>query len=481
MALRVPLHQSLYGRVALAYSVLLPILLAAQAAAVIVLANRRDHINRVERQERAQLAQKLALVISDRLTQSAGDAPLDAIIGDLEPHGRLFVVMRDGTVAGSRGPGDTEVREFMAGLGTLREFDRLLPAEWTNGDFTAAPITSGPRLLGMVAITPRTMFEQYGGTIIVLGASLLLVGNVILGWLVVKPIRARLRDLYAAASQLRDGQLAARASANGSDELAEVARVFNEMAAELGSRTCALETSNRLRRQLVADVTHELMTPLTSVLGRLEGLSMDDLQLTPEQRRAQVLHALNEARRLERLIGDLLVSNRLETGAMVMNFAPVSVSRLFGDLAARHDDECRRRGISLRQEIASTSLVADPFRLEQALDNLLVNALRHTPDDGRVVLGARDAGETVELTVWDSAGAIPPQHLPHVFDRFYKAASARGIASPGSGLGLSIVKAIAERHGGSVTATSSPERGTTFTMTVPRKLAVDDQPLAAAG
>ena len=129
------------------------------------------------------------------------------------------------------------------------------------------------------------------------------------------------RRAYATAT------LNARVTPRGSDELAEVARVFNEMATQLVSRTNDLETSDRLRRQLIADVSHELMTPLTSVLGRLETLAMEDVDLTVPQRRAQAASAMNEARRLERVIGELLASVRLESGGLPLQWEVVAVGR----------------------------------------------------------------------------------------------------------------------------------------------------------
>ncbi len=464
--LLVPWYRSLYGRVALGYAVLLPLLLAAQAAAVVILANQRDQTNGTERLERSQVARHLALLVSERLQEHPG-ASLTELVAGLQPSARLFVVMKSGDVLGGRGPGPSTIDEYVTGLRALHEPDQF-PAEWANSDFGSSPILLGARVVGLVGVTPRTMFARYGGTIVALGTALLFVGNLALALLVVKPIRARLRDLHRAAARLRDGDLNARVTPRGSDELAEVARVFNEMATQLVSRTNDLETSDRLRRQLIADVSHELMTPLTSVLGRLETLGMEDIDITVPQRRAQATSAMNEARRLERVIGDLLASVRLESGGLPLQFEVVAVGKLFAAIAARHEQECRARRIRLNQDATVQTLQGDPFRLEQALDNLVVNALRHTPDGGRIELKAKAVGDTVQLVVWDSGGAIAAEHLPHIFDRFYKAASTNGIASPGSGLGLSIVKAIIVQHGGSVRATSAPGNGTTFTIDIPR-------------
>lgn len=458
-------YRSLYGRVALGYALLLPVLLGAQAAAVVALANQRDQTSASERLERAQVARHVAQTVSQRLEASPG-AGLGDLVEGLQPASRIFVVMRSGAVYERRGPGSATLDGFVRGMQGLREFDQL-PGDWTTGDYGAAPVIAAGKIVGLVGITPRSMFERYGGTIVALGTGLLFIGNLALGLLVVKPIRLRLRSLYSAAARLRDGDMDARASVGGADELAQVGRVFNEMATELARRTRELETSDRLRRQLVADVSHELMTPLTSVLARLETLGMHDVALSEEQRTKQLTSAVNEAHRLERLIGDLLASARLEAGAAALALEQVVVEELFGQIASRHEAECRARGVRLTQDITAPRVVADRFRLDQALDNLVANALRHTSRGGRIRLASHAVDDRIHLSVWDSAGAIAPEHLPHIFDRFYKVESTNGIASPGSGLGLSIVQAIATRHGGHVRATSSNREGTTFTIQLP--------------
>jgi signal transduction histidine kinase len=234
------------------------------------------------------------------------------------------------------------------------------------------------------------------------------------------------------------------------------------MADDLQQRTTALETSDRLRRQLVADVSHELMTPLTAVLGHLETLDMDEVRMDDGERRRQLAIARREARRLQRIIGDLLATARYEAGGGELEREEISTSELFTLIVGRHDYECRKHHLTLDMIIApdAETFEADPFRIEQAIENVVANALRHTPDGGRIALTAARNGRNIVIEVCDSGEGIPEEHLPHVFDRFYKASSSKGLASPGSGLGLSIVKAIVNRHGGHVGATSAPGIGT---------------------
>ena len=174
----------------------------------------------------------------------------------------------------------------------------------------------------------------------------------------------------------------------------------------------------------------------------------------------------DETHRLERIIGDLLDLARLDSGGITLRRERVDIPALFARVAARHERELRDRGVRLvtRVDPALPGVPGDPDRLEQALQNLAANALRHTPDGGEIVLEAGEAGGRVRLRVRDSGPGIAPEHLPLIFDRFYKADASRKAAG-GSGLGLSIVKAIVERHGGAITAYN--EGGAVFEIALP--------------
>jgi signal transduction histidine kinase len=214
-----------------------------------------------------------------------------------------------------------------------------------------------------------------------------------------------------------------------------------------------LQVLDRARRQLLADVSHELNTPLTAMRGYIETLAMPELAIDPATRGRYVDIVLEETHRLERIIGDLLDLARLEGGGTTMRRVPVEVTALFDRVAERHERDMQTRGVQLIRTVepGAERIAGDPDRLEQALQNLAANALRHTPDGGKMTLAAEPAGDAVRLTVRDSGPGIPAEHLPQIFDRFYKADVSR-TSSGGSGLGLSIVKAIVERHGGTITA-----------------------------
>ncbi len=224
-----------------------------------------------------------------------------------------------------------------------------------------------------------------------------------------------------------------------------------------------------MRRQLLADVSHELMTPLTAIRGYLETLSMPGVVRDEATRERYVRIVTEETLRLEAIIGDLLDLARLEGGGAEIEAAEVPVSWLFERVAERHGVVTSQRGITLTTTIepGAEHVRGDGRRLEQAVQNLVANAVRHTPDGGRVAVTASRVDAGVRLRVEDTGPGIPPEHLPLVFDRFYKIDQARPSGSAGSGLGLSIVKAIVERHGGRVAAAAATGGGARFDVVLP--------------
>jgi signal transduction histidine kinase len=209
------------------------------------------------------------------------------------------------------------------------------------------------------------------------------------------------------------------------------------------------------------------MTPLTAMRGYLETLSMSELEIDAATRERYLQIISEETHRLERIIGDLLDLARLEGGGTTMRQEQVDVAALFDRVAARHERDLHQRGVRLEIQVnpLAEAVVGDGDRLEQALQNLAANALRHTPEGGRITLTSTADGDAVRLTVRDTGPGIPDEQLPLIFERFYKGDVARRAAG-GSGLGLSIVKAIVERHGGTIAARN--DHGAVFEIVLPR-------------
>ena len=207
---------------------------------------------------------------------------------------------------------------------------------------------------------------------------------------------------------------------------------FNQMTHDLQQRAAQLQAADRTRRLLLADVSHELMTPLTGMRGYLETLSLHAQSLDPETRERYLAIIRDETQRVEHIVGDLLDLSRLEGGGESFDAQDVPLEDLFGRVLARHGRAAEQKGVEIATSIAPGAeiVTGDPMRLEQALQNLAANALRHTPKGGRVALNAAFEDDGIVVTVSDTGSGIAPEHLPHVFDRFLQGGSVP--CGPGS-------------------------------------------------
>ena len=385
----------------------------------------------------------------------------------------VFVALRDGSIFSSTGgPAPPIVR-----LTALSAFgQRRLLATDTVSPIATAPVLVDDRLVGLVLVLVRPPQQSGVGVprevaqLLSLPSTLLLIAaTVVVATVIFYPARRRLRALEYAAQRLGGGDLTARAPHKGGDEIARVAAAFNRMAGELQTRDAALRTSDTLRRQMMADVSHELKTPLTAMRGFIETLRMPEVTLDADRRHRYFETIDRETRRLERIVKDLLDLARYEGGGIVLQRRLFDIERLFQNVAGRHERDAHAKGVAIRIHVAAHAdqVDADPDRIEQAIENLVGNALRHTPAGGTITLSATQADGVATLSVSDTGVGITAKHLPHVFERFYKGDAARAAESTGSGLGLSITKAIVERHGGTIGVTSQHGH-TTFTVVLPQ-------------
>jgi signal transduction histidine kinase len=388
-----------------------------------------------------------------------------------DPRQRIYVVTPDGAVAGNTSqPIESEVRRAaltMLGVEPVQPGSQTGPAM----PIVTAPVQVDGALRALVVMPPPPMSglsREVGRLLSLPGTLVLFLATLVATLLIFGPARRRLTALEDAAARLGGGDLSARAPAAGGDEIARVAQAFNRMADDLATRDEALRTADALRRQMLADVSHELRTPLTTMRGYLETLRMPELQADATTRERYLETVARETRRLERIVDELLDLARLEGGGGEISPRLFDVERLFAAVVQRHEPELAARHVTARVAVGrgADQVFGDPHRLEQAIENLFANALRHTPEGRAIELAARSVAGAVEIVVSDTGIGIPSEHLPHLFDRFYKVDAGRAAGTGGSGLGLSIVKAIVERHGGAIAVESEPGR-TTFTVRLP--------------
>jgi len=345
------------------------------------------------------------------------------------------------------------------------------PGLGPRGRGQRAPIVVGGAIAGRVIVLSdrppfRRILRELGPMMALVAGGILVTGTAVIALVVFGPVRRRLKAVESATTRLGGGDLTARVPDHGRDEVAALAQAFNRMADDLAARAEALSASDKARRQLLADVSHELMTPLTAMRGYVETLAMVELELDPDTRERYLGIVTQETHRLERIVGDLLDLARLEGGGTAMRRDLVAVPSLFERVATRHERELRTQDVTMAHQVepGAEHVTGDPDRLEQVLQNLAANALRYTPAGGQITLQSRRVPAGVQLVVRDNGPGIAPDHLPLIFDRFYKVDAARKAAG-GSGLGLSIVRAIVKSHGGEIRARN--DAGAVFEITLP--------------
>ncbi len=295
-------------------------------------------------------------------------------------------------------------------------------------------------------------------------AGLLACGmGILLGLAFSRQLTAPLARLTAAAYRIAQGDLSQRVPETGSAEVAELGRAFNRMAADLAE-------AERLRRNMVADVAHELRTPLSVIQGNLRAI-LDDVYPLDQ---AEIASLYDETRILSRLVDDLHELALVEAGQLplyVQPIAPADVIQTTADnMAVVAEAGEVRLIVDLPNDLPLVR--ADPDRLAQVLRNLVTNAVRHTPAGGQITVSARVSPAEpgfVQITVTDTGEGIAPEDLPHVFDRFWRAdrSRSRDMVGAGAGLGLTIARQLVEAHGGRIEAASAPGQGSRFTFTLP--------------
>ena len=374
---------------------------------------------------------------------------------------------------GGVGPNVEEVRPFtvvdaqgevvLGGLG--QEMGNRVPRGWLNrgvrievdGDEVGQIIFNENRARGMVQ-APRNDFTSRVNRAIFLAALGATAVSLVIGVLLARSLIKPLQEITRATQAVAQGDLKQQVPVRSDDELGKLATSFNQMSADLAQ-------SRDLRRQMTADIAHDLRTPLSLILGHAEALSDGVLPPTPET--FDVIH--DEARRLNRLVEDLRLLSLAEAGELSFAVRPVQPQSLLERTVVAHTPAAQQKQVEMLLDAPADlpDVEVDPDRLAQVLDNLVSNALRYTPENGRIQLTAQQTPTGIQLRVQDSGPGMDAADLAHVFDRFYRGDKSRQRHDGGSGLGLAIARSIVESHNGRIWAESTLGDGATFIIELP--------------
>jgi signal transduction histidine kinase len=334
-----------------------------------------------------------------------------------------------------------------------RLHDRLMLALLGPGhdpnDASMAAMEQATNAVFQTAMLQALLLSGGAALVVAVGVSLLVSARIV----------GRVRHMLAASQRIAQGHYAERVPAAGGDELAALAAAFNTMASEL-------EATERRRVALIGDVAHELRTPLATIEGYTEGVL--DGVVEPSDATWALIH--DEVGRLKRLVVDLQELSRAEARQIVLHPRPVEPAALVAQAVERLGAQFREKGVALSADVALAlpRIAVDSDRMLQVLVNLLGNALRATPAGGAVRATARQDGGSLLVEVADTGIGIAVEHLPHLFERFYRVDKSRSRALGGHGIGLTISKALVEAHGGEIWATSEgPGAGATFHVRLP--------------
>jgi two-component system sensor histidine kinase BaeS len=363
--------------------------------------------------------------------------------------GRYTLVGQDHTVAFSVDP--NRIGQPVSN----QDLDRAIPLLVNNT--TVGWLFTAPLPRDLTPNSPEGLFIRSVDRASMISALVAVTLALTLGGLLAFTMTRSLRELTEATVEIAKGKLGLQVKVRSKDEIGELATSFNQMSLGLARATQA-------RRQMTADIAHDLRTPLSVIAGYAEALGDGKLPGTPEI--YGILH--QETQYLSRLVEDLRTLSLADAGELPLTLQIAQPRSILDQVAARYAVAAEGNGVSLRvekgQELPNVNI--DVERIAQVFDNLVTNALRHTPEGGEIVLAARAEDGTVQLQVRDNGSGVAPEDLPYLFDRFYRGDKSRQ-ASGESGLGLAIAKSIIEAHGGTISVESVLGQGAAFTILLP--------------
>jgi signal transduction histidine kinase len=326
-------------------------------------------------------------------------------------------------------------------------------------------------LLGIfnVWLTARLMFASQHDLLLSVVLLFFAAGMaMVLGYFYSSALAGRISDVESAARKIAQGDLSTRVPVSGTDEVAALAESFNLMAGQLQTASEKQKEVERLRSDLIAWVGHDLQTPLASMRAILEALA-DGMVDDPQAVQRYLKTAQRDIRSLSNLIDDLFQMAQIDAGGLQLDLAPNSLGDLISDTLESFSELAIRQSVGLAGTVEAG---VDPVRMDAArigrvLNNLVGNALRHTPAGGKVEVSASRRDARVEVSVFDTGDGIRAEDIPHIFEQFYRGEKSRSRATGGAGLGLAIARGIVQAHGGEIRVESEAGKGTRFFFSLP--------------
>jgi signal transduction histidine kinase len=411
----------------------------------------------------------------------------------INPSVEVYLIDTLGTILAYSAP-DSLIHRATVRMDPIRQFVADGPSSLLMGDdprslsgekvFSAAPIREDGRLRGYYYVILGS--EKYDSAVQMLQGSyivrlgiramiLTLIAAAVIGLVAFAYAIRHLRRTISTVRRFQHGERTARIPPSSTPELDELATAFNEMADAIVRQIEEIRTMDKLRRDLVANVSHDLRTPLVSIHGYVETILMKDRSLTDDQRRSYLQTVLQGTDKLKKLVEELLELSKLEARQTTPKLEQFSVAELVQDVVQKHriQAETREIVISTNLQQGIPFVIADIGLIERVFQNLLDNAIKFTSPGGTITISLTPKDAGVQVDISDTGSGISPEEIPHIFDRFRRGRSGTRDGSGGSGLGLAIVKKILDIHGVTITVMSRLEHGTAFSFVLPHEAEYD--------
>lgn len=475
--------KSFYGKLSAVFLILLLVMAGLQIWLTLSSAHRYQ--NETDRALNSRLARDIATDFAPFVSDSINFAELKHQMHFLmliNPKIEIYLLNQSGKILAYFADPGSEVKLEYVDLDPVAEFLAEEGQQVVLGDnprnppspkpFSVAPLQITNQQGYLYVITESQLFDSAANMFfdnfiaetVSRGLLLAFLGTAIAGLLLFALLTRRLRQMTETVKRFEHGKLDERINVTANDEIGQLGNAFNHMADTINGNIEQLRHNDSLRRELVANISHDLRSPLASIKGYLETILMKEEHLNSAERERYINIILNTANMLEKLVDQLFELSKLDARQIEPQFEPFSICDLIQDVIMKFQPVAKQSGISLSAKFPEKLPLAyaDIGLIERALSNLIENALHYTPQNGKVVIEVQPGAEKLNIRVIDTGCGIPEKDLPHIFDRFYRADKSRARETGGTGLGLAIAKRILEVHKSFISVTSELNVGTRF-------------------